>query len=99
MLVSASRRNMLSFRLINLKCYQITKKSANAKTHSPSRETRALPPANCAAKGNLIVTNLLSGYLTSRHGIVVEGSAGLSTTHLKRLFSISSLVVAVLSTA
>jgi len=30
---------------------------------------------------------------------VVEGSAGLSTTHLKRLFSISSLVVAVLCTA
>ncbi|PYK21641.1 MAG: hypothetical protein DME59_21060, partial [Verrucomicrobia bacterium] len=41
----------------------------------------------------------MSGYLTSRQGIVVEGSAGLSTTHLKRLFPISSLVVAVLSTA
>ena len=30
---------------------------------------------------------------------MVEGSAGLSTTHLKRLFPISSLVVAVLCTA
>src|SRR5438445_10279869 len=41
----------------------------------------------------------MSVYLTSMHGIVVEGSSGLSTTHLKHLFSISSLVVAVLSTA
>src|SRR5881398_1128839 len=68
MLISASRRNMLSFRLVNLECYQITKKSANAKTHSPSRETSALPPGNCAAKGNLIVTDSVVGILDKQAG-------------------------------
>src|SRR5437899_12100952 len=68
MLVSASRRNMLSFRLVNLECYQITKKSANAKTHSPSRETSALPPGNCTTIGNLIVTNSVVVILDKQAG-------------------------------
>jgi hypothetical protein len=37
---------------------------------------------------------LLSGYLTSKQGIVVKRSEGFSTTHLKPLLPISSLVAA-----